>query len=523
MPYRAMIVEDNAIYRYAVKTIIDWRAHGFELAAEAINGKQALQVMDRESFDLILTDVSMPEMNGIDLIEAVKRRTPDTVVVMLSSFDDFQFVKDSLKLGAQDYLLKHDLEPESLAQLLDQVKARLEEAERLRGEREAKRAAAEAEFARRAMLGDWPDERELARQAEACGFRHGAAPYRILALACAEALAGDAAADERFREALERARAGASDGAQALTVRLSPGCWAVAVFAPDEALAQSAARSLAVRLPAEAAAAGLRASVGLSDARRGCAALPAAYAQADAALFQTAYDGWGRVYGASRPAEPGGLDPACARDWLAALRKGDPAAGEAATEALVGRLRRLRCDRAQLQQCLADGLSLAAVLAEERGAGEDAARAARDRQAALQQALRRMEPPERLFALILGEFAKLSPPSADAGARPCRKEIQQAIAYIREHYAEEITLPALADVLGFSPNYLSNLFRSETGMRLTEYVNRHRTDVAKRLLRETRLKVYEVAEKVGYPDASYFCKVFKEVAGQTVSEFRKSE
>jgi two-component system response regulator YesN len=242
-------VEDNAVYRYAVRTILDWPAHGFELAAEAVNGKQALQVLERERFDLILTDVSMPEMNGIDLIKAVKYSAPETVVVMLSSYDDFQFVKDSMKLGAEDYLLKHDLEPESLARILSQVRERLlsEENSRRQGGRES------------------------------------------------------------------------------------------------------------------------------------------------------------------------------------------------------------------------------------------------------------------------------------ASSRPCRKEIQDALAYIREHFAEDISVTALSKVLNFSPNYLSNLFRNETGMRIFEYVNRLRMESAQRLLRDTESRVYEVAEKVGYQDVSYFCKVFKETTGTTVSEFRRNE
>ncbi|MBB6675610.1 response regulator [Cohnella nanjingensis] len=593
MPYKAMIVEDNAIYRYAVKTIIDWRAHGFDLAAEAINGKQALQVMDEETFDLILTDVSMPEMNGIDLIEAVKRRTPDTVVVMLSSFDDFQFVKDSLKLGAQDYLLKHDLEPESLARLLDQVRERLEQAERLRRERQARRAEAEAQFMRRAMLGEWEDERELARQAEAGEFRFASAPYRILALAFADAQKDDAAG-ERCREVIRRGLASARQAEgrtetgerkaegqmdvgerqaerqvdvgereaegrmdvgereaegqvnvgereaegrmdtcaaaetglydpQTLSVRLSTGRWGIAVSSNGEGLGRSSARSLADGLIAEAGRHGLRLSIGVSEVAAGGTGLSKAYEQAAAALFQTVYEGWGRVYASRWAPTPAKLDPALVRSWLSAMRKGEAETVKTAAEALIGQIRGQRVDREQLRQWLFDGFSLVVVLAGERRADGEAATGGVDWHARVERALQRMEPPERLLAMVMDEYAKLSPKKAGCDVRGYRKEIQQAIDYIHAHYAEEITLPGLAAELGFSPNYLSNLFRGETGMRLTEYVTRHRMDVAKHLLQDTRLKVYEVAERVGYPDASYFCKVFKEVAGLTVSEFRRSE
>jgi len=265
MMYKTLVVEDNAVFRYAVRTIVDWASCGFEVAAEAVNGKHALTLLEARRFDLILTDVSMPEMNGIDLLRAVKRQTPDTVIVMLSSYDDFRFVKDSMKIGAEDYLLKHDLEPEAMRQLLEQVKQLLD-----------KRRAREEESLR------------------------GAA------------------------ETLTAADAGA----------------------------------------------------------------------------------------------------------------------RADTDA--------------------------------------------------------------------------------AGATYSRKEIRQAVDYIQAHYAEEISIAALARSLGFSANYLSNLFRSETGYRMKEFVNRVRVERAKRLLRDTNLKVYEVAERVGFQDSSYFCKVFKEITGTTVTTGRNS-
>jgi len=240
--YKTLVVEDNAVFRYAVRTIVDWASCGFELAAEAVNGKHALTLMEARRFDFILTDVSMPEMNGIDLLRTVKRDSPDTVFVMLSSYDDFRFVKDSMKIGAEDYLLKHDLEPEGMRRMLEQVKQVLDK------QREDRRVQAE------------------------------------------------------------------------------------------------------------------------------------------------------------------------------------------------GR----------------------------------------------------------------------------------RKEIRQAIAYIQAHYAEDISTAELAQRLGFSANYMSNLFRSETGYRIKEFVNRERVAQARRLLKETNLKVYEVAERVGFQDSSYFCKVFKEITGTTVSTERNS-
>ncbi|MNY35565.1 HTH-type transcriptional regulator YesS [compost metagenome] len=98
--------------------------------------------------------------------------------------------------------------------------------------------------------------------------------------------------------------------------------------------------------------------------------------------------------------------------------------------------------------------------------------------------------------------------------------MEAALAYIEEHYAEDITIAKLAESLHLSANYVSNLFKSETGLRFVEYLNRYRIRKAKTWLQDPSLKVYEVAEKTGFQETSYFCKVFKDLEGKTVKEFR---
>ena len=98
--------------------------------------------------------------------------------------------------------------------------------------------------------------------------------------------------------------------------------------------------------------------------------------------------------------------------------------------------------------------------------------------------------------------------------------IKRAINYIREHYQEAITLDALADKLEITPEYLSTLFNREVEINFTTFLKRFRISHAKRLLKTTDLKVYEIAKMVGYADPKYFIRVFKEVQGASPKEFR---
>ncbi|MCD9020746.1 response regulator transcription factor [Cohnella silvisoli] len=524
MSYKAMIVEDNAIYRYAIKTIIDWSAYGFDLAAEAINGKQALQILEHQRFDLILTDVSMPEMNGIDLIQAIKRRTPDTVVVMLSSYDDFRFVKDSLKLGARDYLLKHDLEPESLLQMLGQVKEWLEQQRSELEQQTASQLEAESQFMKRIMLGEgeWEDSDGMLRLAEERKFTLCQSPYMLLSVQITEPSCAEKGIVGSLAAVVENGVNGVEGtGERVVPISISSSKFVVAIGfhrCRSEADMRIAAYDLASRLITVARSANRNASAGMSGIGAGLSELKGSFEQAEAALFQTAYERWNRVYAAeSYSTDVNNLDSEYAHRWMTALKHGDSTSMEAALEELFLHVRKVKPGKPKLRKLLFDVFAAIGVQAGELRLGEAMTK---DWDAAVQEALERMDSPELLFEWVMSSCSKLL--GMKSPNRLYRKEIQLAIDYIHAHYMEQLTVAALSKELNFSANYLSNLFRSETGMRFIEYVNRVRMDTAKRLLRDSRLKVYEVAEKVGYQDTSYFCKVFKEVTGLTVSMFRGS-
>lgn len=101
-----------------------------------------------------------------------------------------------------------------------------------------------------------------------------------------------------------------------------------------------------------------------------------------------------------------------------------------------------------------------------------------------------------------------------------RVEIERAIRYIREHYAEDLTLADVAGHVGLSENYFSNLFKAETGENMTAYVNRVRIERAQYYLTHTGMKVYEVSEQVGYKNTTYFSRIFKRYTGQSVADFK---
>ena len=104
--YKLMIVDDELTVSQGLCRQIDWESLNIELAGTASSGHEALSLMSRQSIHLLITDVRMPGMDGLTLIKKAKDIHPAIRCIVISAFDEFEYVKQSLKLGVENYLLK---------------------------------------------------------------------------------------------------------------------------------------------------------------------------------------------------------------------------------------------------------------------------------------------------------------------------------------------------------------------------------------------------------------------------------
>ena len=100
--------------------------------------------------------------------------------------------------------------------------------------------------------------------------------------------------------------------------------------------------------------------------------------------------------------------------------------------------------------------------------------------------------------------------------------VKRAVGMVREYYMKGITLDEIAQRLGITPEYLGTQFHQEMKVNFSTYIKTFRINKAKELLLGTQLKMYEIAERVGYSDAKYFSRVFKAETGQLPAEYRRS-
>lgn len=132
---KVMIVEDELLARTGLRMLVEWEKNGFQLVAEATDGQEALQILMRTPVDIVITDIRMPVMDGLELMREIRARNLYCQIVVLSSYDDFEYVKQAMVLGARDYIHKPTMTPDEIIATLNRVAAEI----RIRGQWEERK------------------------------------------------------------------------------------------------------------------------------------------------------------------------------------------------------------------------------------------------------------------------------------------------------------------------------------------------------------------------------------------------
>lgn len=125
MPIRVILIDDEQTILDGMKQLINWSEHGFQLIGTFSSPLKALDFSLAHAIDIVVTDVMMPELNGIELSRLLKQQQPETQILILSSYDEFDMVKDSFKYGVADYLLKPRLSPDFFLNSLTAVSQKI--------------------------------------------------------------------------------------------------------------------------------------------------------------------------------------------------------------------------------------------------------------------------------------------------------------------------------------------------------------------------------------------------------------
>lgn len=126
MKYNVLIVEDEMFVRIGIANCIDWESNGLKNPLQAANGKEAWEIIKNNNIDIVLTDIKMPEMDGISLIKKIREADLPVEVIVLSCLNEFELVQRAIRLGIRDYIFKPTLMPEEILAAIKKVINKIE-------------------------------------------------------------------------------------------------------------------------------------------------------------------------------------------------------------------------------------------------------------------------------------------------------------------------------------------------------------------------------------------------------------
>lgn len=519
--YTILLVDDEKLELETLEQYVPWNEMGLFVTGTASNGKEALQKLSELKPDIVLTDVRMPIMDGLEFARRAKQIDKHVKIVFLSGHNEFQYIKAALHVEAVGYLLKpHD--PEELSSLMERVKKKCYE-DRLNNQGEewvieklALELLRETNEDRRA---DWV--RKLATKAPALPiYGNYAAAY-----VTADSLQSGGKINSSTYKAdclgqIHNILTEHFDGI--ITVEIVEHAYVALMNVKPNQTGRLTDRLFweQVRTRVNTGMDSL-VSVGLSSQERGLECLQSVYLSAKKSNEYKFYGKMGTVF---MPEDRYETFPAVvdiepnAADILNGIKQGIHEPAKAAISSFFSKLKN---ERVHKNQVLHGVIRMLTVIEQEfsgllAGSNGDLLVTNHWKLISSMASLDLIE--KYLSEYCEGIVSLLQERDKDRNLIL----VDQIITIIEERYHLPLTVDDIAKEVYLSPNYIRTIFKEKTGETILDHLIKTRIRRASELLQDKSLKIYEISHAVGYENVSYFCSVFHKHKGSTPNEYRKT-
>jgi two-component system response regulator YesN len=506
--YKLFIVDDEQLVVETLSTIVDWEYYGVQIIGTALNGRLALNRILETAPDIVITDIRMPGLSGLDLIRALRENECHAECIIVSGYSEFEYAKEAIALEAVDYLIK----PVELEEVAKTVNRAIERLERNRGKLAGREEFRLTEAFDRAVFTDIVINGNRA-SFDLTPFERFS-QFTVMVIGSMDGNGLEHMKANGITESLLKFFTG-----RGITVDLLYGQQKVILVCMD--VGGNPERLTDSMIAAVSLFEDLSLAYGIGPAFSDMTDCHASYLLAEKACqtalffersmmnanewnplarnFESFLQEWGEKIAAVTYFEPREFDGLLAQFSSVSLAAAaDPQTLKKAAELWVNRM---------IELVEADyGIRLENVVGDRVALMER-----------LQNAVRWMELEKECHEILKSVLFFLNVTKTTLK----EKLVQEIRDFIVEHYHENVSLDQMAEHFELSPSYISNLYSKTTGQTIQEYTTSLRMQKSKKLLRESSLKISKISVAVGYDNQRYFCHVFKKHVGLSPGEYRE--
>ena len=521
MSYKVFFVEDEIITREGIRDNVDWQASGFEFCGEATDGEMALPLLRAAQPDVLITDIKMPFMDGLQLSKIVRERMPWVKIIILSGHDEFEYAQKAISLGVTDYLLK-PVTVQKLQTVLHKLSVQLDQE---RKEQERLKSLQEQIEANRAMLRDRllfklvvgaVSPAEAVEKGQMLGLDLSARHYLVVILKLELGDRTEPYDHDEYQQVQQVLIGLAERNPDVFVLKrdwgdiilIMKGITAEYLEEERDVLLEEARQAVAKTR--------YRLTIGVGPSKERIADIRQSFVDALVLLQNPVNESAAGLNQSVERRELLKLDKTVVENYL---RCGSKDEFDHFFDASLRPLSETALRSALIKNYIfVDVILATAKLVDELGGGIDKVIPEVNSIEAILSDVKSVDQlREQVYKIIsMGLTYRDSRPNGHHSHL-----IRQAKEYLEHHYADaELSLNEVAAQANLSASHFSAVFSQETGQTFKEYLTAIRINKAKELLRMTMLRSAEIAYQVGYNDPHYFSSVFKKNTGLSPIQFR---
>ena len=533
---KVFLVEDEVVMRNGIKNNIPWEQEGFEFVGEASDGELAYPLIKKEKPDILITDIRMPFMDGLELSRLVKKELPQIKIIILSGYNEFDYAKTAINIGVTDYLLK----PISSAKLLEAVKKVADMIEKEQDNaRLIKRYEKEMEEnilqEKHKLWGALASNRlstmELLEKGQRLEIDFTASAYQVFLFKLMQE--GDSTGcSEELNRASEKVNELAGSWEHVLSFDRSPEGWAFLIKGESEEEVQSTyleTRKELLELVDSYPKVEYFGGIGNVVHRIGD--IQTSYKEAARAFSSRFFLDANQIADSAemvkmQTEQDGKIDVSKMLSKKREhelverfLKNGTTEEVDSFLDELFQNIGEQNCKSLLYRQYVVMDLFFCATdfLGNLEMTTESLPEECRD----INQIVEKAGNAENLRYQIGILFTETMQLRDSHSKKKYSKLLEDARAFIDENYKhDEMSLNTVAAQVNISPSYFSTIFSSEMGQTFVEYLTHVRLEKAKELLMCSNMRTAEIGYEVGYKDSHYFSYIFKKVVGCSPKEYR---